>query len=107
MEASLDVVLSVSLSLVSCAKKPTTRITVKVADTYSGSIRLTPCISVAKDPVEINEAGYGFTSACPLGDVEIVVIKGTKTFHIAPEKVYVRRRDDGEAVVISAEIPRT
>ncbi len=107
MKFFLGIALFTFLALVSCSKKPTTRITVKVADTFSGTISLTPCISVAKDPVEIDESSYGYTSACPLGDVEIVVIKGTKTLHISPEKVHVRRRTDGEAVTISAEIPRT
>jgi hypothetical protein len=107
MKFSLGIALFTFLALTSCDKKPTTQITVKVADSYSGSIRLTPCISVAKDPAQIDESGYGYTPACPLGDVELVVIKGAKTLHIAPEKVNVRRRSDGEAVTISAEIPGT
>jgi hypothetical protein len=107
MKFSLAIPLFTFLALVSCAKKPTTRITVKVPDTFSGTISLTPCISVAKDPVVLDETNYGYTPACPLGDVEIAVIKGKKTFIITPEKVRVRRRSDGEAVTISAEIPGT
>ena len=107
MKFSFGIALFTFLALASCAKKPTTQITVKVPDTFSGTISLTPCISVAKDPVVLDETHYGYTSACPSGDVEIVVIQGTKTLHIAPEKVRVRRRSDGEAVTISAEIPGT
>ena len=104
MKCSLRVSLLVSLSLVACAKKPTTRITVKVADTFTGDIRLTPCISVAKDPVEIDKVGYGYTPACPAGDVEIVVIKPSKTYELAPENIRVRRRSDGEPSTIVAQI---
>ncbi len=107
MKFSLAIPLFTLLAVVSCAKKPTTQITVKVPDTFAGTISLTPCISVAKDPVVLDETNYGYTRACPLGDVELVVIKGTKTLHILPEKVHVRRRSDGEAATISAEIPRT
>jgi hypothetical protein len=107
MKIVVAIPLFTFLALVSCAKKPTTQITVKVPDTFSGTISLTPCISVAKDPVVLTETDYGYTPACPLGDVELVVIKGTKTLHIAPDKVRVRRRSDGEAVAISAEVPGT
>jgi hypothetical protein len=107
MKSSLGIAFFCFLGLGSCAKKPTTQITVKVPDTFSGPISLTPCISVAKDPVVLTKTDYGYTPACPLGDVELVVIKGTKTLHIAPERVHVRRRSDGEPVTISAEIPGT
>jgi hypothetical protein len=107
MNFFVGIALFTFVTLVSCAKKPTTRITVEVPDTFSGTISLTPCISVAKDPVVLDDAHYGYTPACPLGDVELVVNKGTKTLHIAPEKVRVRRRSDGEPVTISAEIPGT
>jgi hypothetical protein len=105
MKFSLAIALFISLSLASCAKKPTTRITVKVADTYSGTIRLTPCISVAKDPAEVDEAGYGYTSACPAGDVQIVVVKPTKTFNIESKDVQVRKQSDGSPIAITAKIP--
>lgn len=105
MKIYVAIPLFAFLALGSCAKKPTTQITVKVPDTFSGAISLTPCISVAKDPVVLDETHDGYTPACPAGDVELIVIKGTKTLHIAPEEVRVRRRSDGEAVTISAEIP--
>ncbi len=57
----------VSLCLVSCAAKSApTRITVKVADAYSGSLRLAPCVDNAQDPVLVDESGNGRTSACPM-----------------------------------------
>ena len=43
----------------------------------------------------LNETAEGNTAACPSGDVEISVIKPSKTFRIAPEDVHVRRSDDG------------
>jgi hypothetical protein len=104
MKPVLGIALATSLAFASCAKKPTTRITVKVAETFSGDIRLTPCISVAKDPVEVDRAGYGYTPACPAGDVEIVVIKPSKTYELAPENISVRRRSDGEPSTIVAQV---
>jgi hypothetical protein len=106
MKASLGVVLSVSLSLASCAKKPTTQIKVKVTDNYSGFIHLVPCVPGAPEPVELNEAGRGTTTACPAGDVQIVVVKPTKTFNIESKDVQVRRQSDGTAIAILAQIPK-
>jgi hypothetical protein len=55
--------------------------------------------------VALTDSGSGNTAACPSGDVEIVVIKRSKTLNIAPENVYVRRTSDGNPSVITAETP--
>lgn len=98
--------LAISLLLISCAAKSApTRITVHVADTYSGPLRLHPCDKDAQDPVIVDEKGEGKTSACPLGDdVEIVVIKSAKTIYIARQKINVARAGDGFPVMISTAI---
>ena len=42
MKLSLGIALIISLSLASCTKHPITQVTVKVAETFSGHIRLKP-----------------------------------------------------------------
>ena len=105
MKFSLRIALTISLLLTSCAKKPVTRVTVKVPDAFSGYIHLRPCIPSSEEPVVLNRSGYGNTAACPAGDVEIVVIKETKSPVIPPKNVLVRRRGDGEPISISSQIP--
>jgi hypothetical protein len=105
MKCSLLIALVISLSLASCAKHPTTRITVKVDDKFSGYVRLSPCAPEGQDPVVLDEMHQGYTSACPSGDVVIVVIKPTKTLEIAAENVHVRRGSNGAPVLIYADIP--
>ena len=105
MKLSLGIALIISLSLASCTKSPITQITVKVAETFSGHIRITPCIQGAQAPTALDESGNGATAACPSGDVEIVVIKPSKTLNIAPENVHVRRTSGGNPSMITAEIP--
>jgi hypothetical protein len=95
------------LSLTSCAfKNAPSRVTVKVADKYSGFLHLTPCREGSNEPIVIDERGNGGTSACPSGDVEIVVIKATGTVYIPPEKVKVDRAGDGMPVMVTASIPQ-
>jgi hypothetical protein len=106
MKFSFAILLIVSLIVVSCAKPQVTRIRLKVPEIFSGYIHLEACISAAQDPaVLVQGAQEGYTPACPRGDVELVVIKSTRTFVIAPENVHVRRSSDGAPVSISAEIP--
>jgi hypothetical protein len=105
MKWSLRIALVISVSLASCAKPPVTQVRVKVAETFSGYFRLTTCIPGSQDPVMLNEMADGVTSACPSGDVEIDVIKPSKTFQIAPENVHVRRTSDGTPVAITSQIP--
>lgn len=104
---SPGIFLIASLLAVSCAKPPATaRIRVHVPDTFSGYIRLVTCNPAASDPaVLIEGTEEGDTSVCPAGDVELVVIRSTKTTVIAPENVHVRRSSDGAPVAISAEVP--
>lgn len=98
MKFSLGIVLVISLVLASCAKHPVTQVTVKVADTYFGHIRPTPCIQVAQEPVVIDASGNRHTGAsCPLGGVRTVVVKPSKSLDIAPENVHVRRSGDGSS----------
>jgi len=101
----LFIVAVFALSLGACTKKAVTRITVKVPDTFSGHVRLFPCSPDAREPVELNDMNEGPTSACPAGDVEIEVYKGTKTFVIPPERVSVRRSASGQPIAIAAKIP--
>src|ERR1700734_4045554 len=105
MKRSRRIALVMAFALASCAKHPTTQVRVKVGDTFSGHIRLTTCSPGAQDPVVLDEMTEGYTSACPSGDVEIAVIKPSKTFSIAPENVHVRRNGDGTPEIITAEIP--
>lgn len=105
MKSSLRIVLVISLLLVSCAKHPVTQDTVEVADTYSGHIRLTPCIQGAQEPVVLDVSDDGNTVACPLGGGRTVVIKACKKLDIVPENDHVRRSGDGSPVMITAEIP--
>jgi hypothetical protein len=105
MKSSLRIVLVISLLLVSCAKHPVTQDTVEVAGTYSGHIRLTPCIRGAQEPVGHDVSGDGNTVACPLRVGRTVVIKASKKLHIVPENDHVRRSGDGSLVMITAKIP--
>jgi hypothetical protein len=106
MNSRLGRVMFVSLCLVSCAAKSTpTRITVKVADTYAGPLRLTPCSKEAQELVLIDETGGGQTAACPLGEVEIVVVQRGATIVIPQEQITIARAGDGFPVSITAVVP--
>lgn len=107
MKSWVGTALVISMCLVSCAAKSApTRITVKVADAYSGALRLSPCVGNAQDPVLVDEQGNGKTSVCPLGaDVEILVIKTDSTIFIPREQVNIARAGDGFPVTITAAIP--
>lgn len=105
MKFSLGIAVVVSLSLAACAKQPTTQVTVKVAEGYSGHINVTPCIPGVPATVVLGETQSGATSVCPKGDVELVVIKPKRTFVIAADNVHVRKGADGSPVTITAEIP--
>jgi hypothetical protein len=95
--------LVISLALASCAaKEASARVTVKVADSFSGILHLRPCVEDAKEPVAADAQGYADTSACPLGDLEIVVIKGNNTVYVKSEDVGVSRAGDGIPVAITA-----
>ena len=104
-KCALCAALAVSVSLASCAKPRITVVSVKVDDTFSGYFQLTTCIPGAAEPVVLNETADGSTCACPFGDVQIAVLKPSKTFSIAPENVDVRRSPGGTPVTISAQIP--
>jgi hypothetical protein len=107
MRSWLGRALVISMCLISCAaKNAPTRITVKVADAYSGLLRLSPCMNNSQDPVLLDAQGNGKTSVCPLGgDVEILVVKSSRTIFIPREQVSVARAGDGFPVTISAAIP--
>jgi hypothetical protein len=106
MKLSLGTALAISFSLASCAaKNAPARITVRVADTYSDPLHLKPCLESAREPVVVNEQGNGETSACPYGDLEIIVLKQSKTVYITSENISVERAGDGIPATITAQVP--
>jgi hypothetical protein len=102
---SLRIAVVISVSLVSCTKPPITTVNVKVDETFSGYFRLTTCIPGAQDPIVLDKTAEGSTSACPFGDVQVAVLKPSKTFRIAHENVHVHRSANGTPVAISGQIP--
>jgi hypothetical protein len=53
-----------------------------------------------------DEKGNGVTAACPLeDDVELLVVKGSRTIYMAREKINVVRAGDGLPVTITTVIP--
>jgi hypothetical protein len=105
MKRSLHIALVISISLASCAKHPVSKVSVKVEDGFSGHFSLTTCIPGVAEVAVLNETGEGTTSACPSGDVEITVIKPSRSFRIEAENVHVRMSHDGTPVHLSAQIP--
>jgi hypothetical protein len=98
--------LVVWIGLTACTEEwPTTRVTVKVADTFKGTVRLTPCIPTAQAPAVVDDTGNGVTSACPVGPVELAIIAPSKTIIIPAENVTIRRASDNMPLSISAHIP--
>jgi hypothetical protein len=102
---TLEVALSFSLLIFGCVKHEVTRITMKVADNYSGSVHLSPCIEGAAEPVVLDGEGRGQTAACPAGDVLIGVIEPSKSFDIPSERVRVHQHGNDEPVAITFNIP--
>jgi hypothetical protein len=105
MKRSLHIALVISISLASCAKHPVSKVSVKVNDGFSGHFSLTTCIPGVAEVAVLNETGEGTPSACPSGDVEITVIKPSRSFRIEAENVHVRMSHDGTPVHLSAQIP--
>jgi hypothetical protein len=88
-----------------CTKHEVTRVTVKVADNYSGPVHLIPCIDGAAEPVVLDGGGEGQTAACPAGDVLIGIIEPSKSFDIPSERVRVHRYGKNQILAITFEIP--
>jgi hypothetical protein len=106
MKFSFGTALVISLVLASCAaKEAPTRVTVKVPNSFSGVLHLRPCVGGAKEPIVADAQGSADIFACPLGAVEIVVIKGSSTIYVKSEDVSVNRAGDGIPVAISASVP--
>jgi hypothetical protein len=106
MKLSFGTALVISLALASCAaKEAPTRVTVKVADTFSGVLHLRPCVGGAKEPVVTDAQGSADMAACPLGSLEIVVIKGNNQIFIKTEDVSVSRAGDSIPVAVTATVP--
>jgi hypothetical protein len=101
----LRIALVISCFLVSCAKSGGTAITVQVADTFSGLARIDACVKDAHENVTVDERGHGTTSACPSGDLDLVVVRRGKIIFIPSDHVSVLRTGDGIPVVITAKIP--
>ncbi len=106
MKLSFGTALIISLSLASCAaKEPPARVTVKVAESFSGVLHLRPCVEGAKEPVVADAQGSADMTACPLGNLELVVIKGNNTVYVKSEDVSVSRAGDGIPVAVTASVP--
>ncbi len=106
MKLSFGTALVISLALASCAaKEAPARVTVTVADSFSGLVHLRPCVEGAKDPIVADAQGSADMSACPLGNLEIVVIKGNNTVYVKSEDVSVSRAGDGIPVAVTASVP--
>jgi hypothetical protein len=106
MKLSFAAALAISLAFASCAAKDAPmRVTVKVADGFSGVIHLTPCVASANNPAVVDERGNGSLSACPSGELEIIVLKQGRTLYVRPEEITVERAGDGIPVSISTSIP--
>jgi len=81
------------------------RITCLVAQKISSHVHLTPCSSQAANPVQLDDAGSGATSACPKdNNVEIVVNRNGQPTFILPDQVHIQRTGDGIAVAIDADL---
>jgi|SRR3984957_7815371 len=106
MKFSFGTMLVVTLVLASCAAKDApTRVKVRVAESFSGILHLRPCVGGATDPVVADAQGNADISSCPLGELEIVVLKGGRTIYVRPEDVGVSRAGDGIPVAITATVP--
>jgi hypothetical protein len=66
---------------------------------------LKPCLESAQEPIVVNDRGNGESSACPYGDLEIVVIKQSKTVYQTSENIAVEIAGDGMPVAITAQVP--
>jgi hypothetical protein len=105
MMPSLGIALVISCFLLSCAKSGGTAITVEVADTFSGLVRIEACVKDAHENVAVDGRGHGKTSACPSGDLDLVVVRRGKIIFIPSDHVSILRTGDGMPVAISAKIP--
>jgi hypothetical protein len=100
------IVLCVSLLLASCAAKPAPlQINCVTLAKVSGHVHLVPCSRQASNPVQLDDAGSGATSACPKdNNVELVVIRDGQPTFVLPDQVHVQRAGDGIAVAIDADL---
>lgn len=100
------IVLCVSLLLASCAAKSAPlQINCVTLAKVSGHVHLVPCSRQASNPVQLDDAGSGVTSACPKdNNVELVVIRDGQPTFVLPDQVHVQRAGDGIAVAIDADL---
>ena len=103
MKVRMFVFIIISFLLISC-QKPTV-LKVKVAESFSGTIKLKPCIKGSKEPVLIDLQGIGETEICPAGDLEIVVIKGNQVIQIPAKDIEIEKAGDNAPVNIIARVP--
>jgi hypothetical protein len=96
----------VSLLLASCAAKSAPlQINCVTLAKMSGHLHLVPCSPQASNPVQLDDAGSGVTSACPKdNNVELVVIRDGQPAFILPDQIHIRRAGDGIAVAIDADL---
>jgi hypothetical protein len=100
------IVLCVSVLLASCAAKPAPlQINCVTLAKVSGHVHLVPCSRQASNPVQLDDAGSGVTSACPKdNNLELIVIRDGQPTFILPDQVHVQRSGDGIAVAIDADL---
>jgi len=104
--SQIGVLAILSVFLFSCAaKKSPERLTIIAPDDFSGSMKLTACVSQAPaDNIFIDASGNGSTSVCSASrDLKIVVKRG-KLLTEVPARV--SKTGDDFVVAISAEVAK-
>jgi hypothetical protein len=85
------------------------RLTVRVPNHFSGSMRVSACVAGAPaGEVTLDEQGLGKTSLCPAVNhsVEIEVIRIDGHFKINSSQVRILRTGDGISTSIEAQLPQ-
>jgi hypothetical protein len=98
---------AISLMLSCASSRPPQRLTVHVAPGFSGSIRLSPCLSSAPaTDIFLDDQGMAATSACPSRDasIEIVVLRGDQRLTITSDHISISRTGDGIPTRIQAAV---
>jgi hypothetical protein len=92
--------------MISCGtKKSPERIVLRIDRTYSGPLRLKPCVAGARTPASPTATGWVDIPDCPVGPAEIQLIEpdGQKFFPV--EEVKVVRAGDGAPVEFTVVLP--
>lgn len=92
--------------LLSCGAKPKAlEISVEVRPEYRGALRVTPCSS-RNGPARADELGRAYVAACPQPgqEIELVITRGDKSYHIPSERLTVSKTGDGIPVEVIASV---